>query len=541
MVVSGHAYATAIGNNILKQGGNAIDAAVAIGYALAVVHPCCGNIGGGGFMTIRFANGKTTFINFRERAPALAKPEHFLDSQGRVLSENLSVGHISGSLAKPYLAVGVPGTVMGLNTALARYGSLPLSKVIAPAIQLAQEGFILLPSDEDLFKTSEISFREQPNVAQIFLKNNRTYRAGERLIQKNLADTLKAISKGGTEAFYQGEIAAKIAQAAQENGGLITKEDLRHYYVDEVAPLECDYKNYHIITAPPPGSGVTICQALKIVEAYPLRDLGFHSAMGSHYILEALRFSYADRNQFLGDPRFVHNPVDKMLSPQYIQQIRARIKPNKTTPSSFVHFNLEGGNTTAYVVVDKKGNAVSVTYTLNDYFGAKVIAKDTGFFLNNEMADFTIKPDIANNYGLYQGKPNLIAPHKQPLSSMAPTIITKNNQLFMIIGTPGGSTIASQLIGVILNVIEYNMNIQEAEDMPRFHMQWLPDVVFMERFTFSADTLRILANMGYRFQLGSPYGTLFWGAVAGIVADQSAHLYYGAMDSRRSNGSANGQ
>lgn len=541
MVVSGHRYATDIGNSILNQGGNAIDAAVAIGYALAVVYPCCGNIGGGGFMTIRFANGKTTFLNFRERAPALASPEHYINEQGKVDFENLSTGHITGSLKKPYLAVGVPGTVMGFNTALARYGTLPLAKVMAPAIQLAQDGFILLPGDQPLFKTAEDSFRGEANVAAIFLKNNRVYSSGEKLIQKELANTLKAIAKGGSAAFYQGPIAEKISAASEQNGGLLRKEDFRNYAVVESAPLECDYKNYHIITAPPPGSGVTVCEALKILEAYPLRNFGFHSALGSHYILESLRFSYADRNQFLGDPRFVTNPVDKMLSPQYIQTIRTRIYPNKATPSSFIHFTLEGGNTTAYAVVDNKGNAVSVTYTLNDYFGAKVIAKDTGFFLNNELADFTIKPNSANAYGLFQGKPNLIAPNKQPLSSMAPTIITKEGQLYMILGTPGGSTIPSQLVNVILNVTEYGMNIQEAIDMPRFHQQWLPDLVYMERFTFSADTLRILSKMGYRFQLGSPYGTLLWGAVAGILVDPINHIYFGAMDSRRSNGTASGQ
>ncbi len=541
MVVSGHLYATEVGNNILKAGGNAIDAAVAVGYALAVVHPCCGNIGGGGFMLIRFPNGKSTFINFREKAPAHIDINEYIDKQGKVINDYLSTGHMNSGLQKPYLAAGVPGTVKGLNTALKKYGTKPLMTVMAPAIKLADEGFIVLPGDASIFKLQEANFRKEPNVAKIFLKDNRTFLAGERLVQKDLARTLKTISKNDIAGFYQGEVAEQIVAASNAGGGSIRKEDLLNYSVTESAPLECDYKNFHLITAPPPGSGVTICEALKILETYPLRQFGFHSAMGSHYVLEALRFSYADRNQFLGDPLFVANPVVKLLSPSHIQKIRTRIKPNQATPSSFIHFTTEGANTTAYVIVDKNGTAVSVSYTLNDYFGAKVIPGNTGFFLNNELADFTIKPNTANNYGLYQGWPNLMAPNKQPLSSMAPTIITQNNQLFMVIGTPGGSTIPSQLVNVILNVIEYGMNIQEAEDMPRFHMQWLPDRVYMEPFTFSADTQRLLEKMGYQFQLGSPYGSLLWGAVAGIHKDPTSHLLTGAMDSRRSNGAATGE
>lgn len=541
MVVSGHLYATEVGNNILKAGGNAIDAAVAVGYALAVVHPCCGNIGGGGFMLIRFANGKSTFINFREKAPAHINIKQYIDQQGRVINDYLSTGHMNQGLQKPYLAVGIPGTVKGLNTALQKYGTTPLATVMAPAIKLAENGFNVLPGDASIFKLQEANFRNEPNVAKIFLKNNRTYLNGERLVQRELAQTLKTIAKNGSAGFYQGEVAEKIVTASSVGGGSITKEDLLNYTVTEAAPLQCDYKNFHIITTPPPGSGVTVCEALKILEAYPLRQFGFHSAMGSHYVLEAFRFSYADRNQFLGDPLFVANPVAKLLSASHIQKIRTRIRPDRATPSSFIHFTTEGANTTAYVIVDKNGTAVSVSYTLNDYFGAKVIPGDTGFFLNNELADFTIKPNTANNYGLYQGWPNLMAPNKQPLSSMAPTIITQNNQLFMVIGTPGGSTIPSQLINVILNVTEYGMNIQEAEDMPRFHMQWLPDRVYMEPFTFSADTQHMLEKMGYQFQFGSPYGSLLWGAVAGILKDPSSHLLFGAMDSRRSNGAATGE
>jgi gamma-glutamyltranspeptidase / glutathione hydrolase len=532
MVVSGQHYATQIGLNILKQGGNAIDAAVAMGYALAVVYPCCGNIGGGGFMLIRFANGKSTFLNFREKAPLKIRKEMFLDKNGQVNYDYLSAGHITGGIKKPYLAVGIPGTVMGLNTALSKYGTLPLKEVMQPAILLAEQGFTLLPGDTMLLKTGESEFKTQPNVSPIFLKNGQSYQPGDKLIQKNLANTLMKIAQGGTPAFYEGSIADEIVKASTQQKGVMTKEDLKDFTVEEQPPITCHYKNYQLITAPPPGSGVTICEALKILELYPLSAWGFH----------AVRLSYADRNRYLGDPDYVNNPVNTLLSNSYIQQLRQKIQPSTATPSGTIAFTCpEGGNTTSYVVVDCAGNAVSVTYTLNDYFGAKVMPGNTGFFLNNEIADFTIKSGTSNNYGLFQGGQNQIAPGKRPLSSMSPTILTKDNTLFMVIGTPGGSTIPSQLINVILNVIDYGMNIQEAEDMPRFHMQWLPDTVFMEPFTFSQDTQNDLQKMGYHFHLGSQYGPPLWGAVTGIENEPKEHKLYGAMDSRRPAGAAMGE
>ncbi|MBA2653713.1 MAG: gamma-glutamyltransferase [Gammaproteobacteria bacterium] len=542
MAVSSQRYATEVGACILKQGGNAVDAAVAMGYALAVVNPCCGNIGGGGFMLIRFANGHATFLNFREKAPKKSRLDLFLDPKGNVIFENLSTGHIKGALAKPYLAVGIPGTVMGLNKALEKYGTLPLSQVLAPAIRLAEDGYLLLPGDVSILKTGEESFKTQPNVCAIFMKGGRSYNPGDRLVQKNLATTLKEIASKGTAGFYQGKIAEEIVKASNKNGGVITKSDLSHYSIDEQSPLVCTYRGYKIITTPPPGSGTTICEALKILEPYKLREYGFHSAMGTHYAVEAMRFSYADRNRYLGDPNFIQNPVKTLLSQSHIRKIQAQIKPNKATPSDRIRWDIpEGSNTTSYVVIDRKGNAVSVTYTLNDYFGSKVIPGKTGFFLNNEMADFTIKPNTSNTYGLYQGKQNLLEPNKRPLSSMAPTIMTKDDKLFLVIGTPGGSTIPSQIINVILNVIDYGMNIQEAEDAPRFHMQWLPDKIFMEQFAFSRDTQAILEKMGYQLKLGSPYDTPYWGAVSGILIDSETHKFYGAMDSRRPTGAAIGE
>lgn len=543
MAVSAQRYATEVGYDILKKGGNAVDAAVAMGYALAVVHPCCGNIGGGGFMLIRFANGKSTFLNFREKAPKKSAPELFLDKQGDVNFENLSTHHIKGSLQKPYLAVGVPGTVMGLNMALNKYGTLSLKDVMEPAIQLAEKGFILLPGDVNILRLGEEIFKKEPNVGAIFLNQGRTFKVGEKLIQRQLAKTLKEIAKKGAHEFYSGNIAEQIVKASDANGGLISKDDLKNYTVEELSPLFCTYRGYQVITTPPPGSGVTICEALQILKSYPLSAPGYHAASDTHYIIEAMRFSYADRYRYIGDPDFVKNPIKQLLSSEHIQAIQKKIKPNKATPSSTITWGApqEGHNTTSYVVVDKKGNAVSVTYTLNDYFGAKVIPGNTGFFLNNEMGDFSIKPNTLNNYGFFQGEPNILAPNKRPLSSMAPTIITKNNDLFMVIGTPGGLTIPSQLINVIVNVIDYGMNIQEAEDAPRYHMQWLPDKIFMEAFTFSQDTQALMEKRGYHFQSGSPYGTPLWGAVSGILIDPKTKVLYGAMDSRRSSGAASGQ
>jgi gamma-glutamyltranspeptidase/glutathione hydrolase len=546
MVVSAQHYATQVGYDILKKGGNAIDAAVAMGYALAVVHPCCGNIGGGGFMLIRFADGNITFVNFREKAPQAIHPELFLDNKGYVIPNSLSAGHLSGILCRPYLAVGIPGTVLGLNTALRKYGTLSLREVLQPAIRLAREGYRLLPGDVEVFKNGEKSFKVQPNIAAIFLKNGQLHRPGDVLIQKNLARTLEEIARHGSYAFYHGKIANTIVRASRDHGGVITKKDLQRYTIEELQPIVCRYRGYQIITAPPPSSGgITICETLNIIERFPLNRMGYRSALSSHYILEAMRYTFADRNSLLGDPNFVKNPTKKLISKQYAAYIRKQIQPCRATPSSRIGFTAKsqggGSNTTSYVVVDCHGNAVSVTYTLNDYFGAKIIAGNSGFFLNNELADFSVKPGVANNYGLVQGDANKMAPSKRPLSSMAPTIILKNNQLFMAIGTPGGSTIPTQLINVIVNVIDYGMNIQQAENAPRYHMQWQPDKVFVEPFAFSQETQARLKKMGYKFQFGSPYGTTCWGGVAGILFDTRAHRIYGAIDGRRPAGAAMGE
>ena len=537
MVASSQHLASEVGINILKHGGNAIDAAVAMGYALAVVEPCCGNIGGGGFMLIHLANGKNTFINFREKAPLTSNRKFYLNKNGDPEAQSMKNG---------YLPVAVPGTVAGLNYALQKYGTLPLKEVITPAINLAENGYILQLGDVPHLIESSKAFSLQPNVAAIFLKNGRPYQVGDRLVQKHLASTLRDIASSGTEAFYKGTIADQIVKANKLNGGLITYQDLKEYTVAELKPVICNYRGYQIISAPPPGSGVTLCEILNITRAYPLGFLGYRSAKATQYIVEAMHYAYRD-DSYLGDPDFVKNPVDKILSPAHTKQILSKINDDSTGNSN--KFTLKqdqdtkGGNTTHYSIVDKYGNAVSVTYSLNFYFGAKVIPGNTGFFLNNQMDDFTLKSGTPNDE-LIQSDANLLQPGKRPLSSMTPTIVMKNNRIFMVLGAPGGSTIMTQILETLENVIDYGMNIQEAIDAPRYHMQWSPDVIYMEPYTFSVDTLNILQSKGYHFKIGPPYKTpnnsQTWGAIAIVLRDPQTEVLYGAIDSRRPAGLAVG-
>lgn len=541
MVVSAQHYATEAGQKMLDQGGNAIDAAVAMGYALAVVHPCCGNIGGGGFMLIRFADGRATFINFREEAPAGINSKMFNTKES---ANWLSGGHLSGQAEKPYLAIGVPGTVKGLNTALKKYGTMPLAHVMQPAINLAEYGYYLTDQDVAILSSAEPEFRREPNVVREFLSHVKSFKVGQLFIQKDLANTLRKIAKSGTDEFYHGDLTKIMVNDIRKHGGVITLKDFEDYSIEEMKPISCQYRGYDIITSPPPSSGgVTICETLNIIENIPTKQLSYHSALGVHYLIEALRYSYADRNSYLGDPDFVKNPTEKLISQSYADKIFQKIKKDRAGDSSKIGFTAaksEAENTTAFVVVDKEGNAVSVTYTLNGYFGSKEIAGRTGFFLNNELADFTLKAGEPNSFGLVQSDKNLIGPKKRPLSSIAPTIITKNGHLVMVMGTPGGSTIPSQLIGVIINVLDFGMDIQLAVDSPRIHMQWLPDKVYLEPFTLSQDTEKVLQKMGYELITGSPYGTPRWGAVMAIKVDEKTGKIFGAVDSRRPAGLAIG-
>ena len=399
MVVTAQHLATQVGVDVLKKGGNAIDAAVAVGYALAVVYPAAGNLGGGGFMTLQLADGRKTFLDFREKAPLGASANMYLDASGNV---------IKGLSTKGYLAVAVPGSVAGFEMARAKYGTLPRATLMAPAIKLAERGFVLQQGDADFFQTAVADLRADAPSATIFLNKGELPIAGHKLVQKDLAKTLKLISSKGADGFYKGPVAKALVAASVAGKGLLTQADLDQYAVRELAPVECDYRGYHVVSAPPPSSGgVVICEVLNIVEGYPLKDLGFRSAQSVHYLIEAMRHAYVDRNSYLGDPDFVKNPLERLLDKGYAAKIRAAIDPAKAGVSKDIKPGVEpheGMNTTHYSIVDKDGNAVAVTYTLNDWFGARVTAAGTGVLLNNEMDDFTIKIGVPNMYGLVQDR-----------------------------------------------------------------------------------------------------------------------------------------
>lgn len=502
MVVSSQNLASEIGIAMLKKGGNAVDAAVAVGYAQAVTNPCCGNIGGGGFMTLHLADGQDRFINFRETAPAAASANMYLDADGKVRPGESLYG---------YRAVGVPGTVAGLDLAQRKYGKLTRQQVMAPAIKLARDGFILTRADTDILDTTIQRFRTDPDAARIFLRRDGTpLQPGDRLVQRDLAKTLESIALRGPDAFYRGRIPQIVEAASSKSGGLITAADFAAYKAEDTEPLKCSYRGYDFISAPPPSSGgVTLCETLNILEGYDMRGLGFHSAASVHYMTEAMRHAYLDRNTLLGDPAFIQNPIDKLLSKDYAASIRTLITADTATPSKDVQPGYgvhEKPETTHYSIIDKAGNAVSTTYTVNGRFGAVVIAPGTGFFLNDEMDDFTVKVGVQNLFGLVQGSRNSIAPGKRPLSSMAPTVVTKDGKVFMVLGSPGGSRIITITLQTALNVIDYGMAPQDAVDAPRIHHQWLPDEVDYETQGLSPDTLKILHQMGYKMVEQTPWG-----------------------------------
>ena len=511
VVVSAQHEASDAGARVLAQGGNAIDAAVAVGYALAVTHPCCGNLGGGGFMLIRFASGRSTFFNFREKAPHAAHADMYLDRDGNAIVAESVDG---------FLAAGVPGTVLGLETAREKYGTWPRERLLAPAIELAEQGFTLTQGDVDVLVPATEAFRREPNVAAIFLNQGAAFKAGERLVQKNLATTLRTIRDGGADAFYRGAPAEAVAKSSKLHGALLSREDFDEYSITESAPVRCTYRGYTVLSAPPPSSGgVTLCEMLEVLEGYPLKQYGFHTAKSLHVMAEAMRFAYRDRNTYLGDPAFISNPVARLLSAEHVRSVRARIRPNRATPSAVVGNASpnEHATTTHYSVIDAAGNAVAVTYTINDDFGAKVIAGDSGFFLNDEMDDFTVKAGAPNMFGLIQGKANAIAPGKRPLSSMTPTIVLQGDQPLLVLGAPGGSRITTTVLEVISNVIDHGMSLQQAVDAPRVHHQFLPDELQGEPGAIDAATHKALEAMGYKVTALEPWGTGNAAEVIGIA------------------------
>ena len=526
MVVSAHRLASEVGVRVLQAGGNAVDAAVAVGYALAVVDPCCGNIGGGGFMTVHLADGRETFINFRETAPMAATATMYLDAEGRPIDDLSRHG---------YRAAAVPGTVMGLAHAAVKYGRLPRAALVAPAIALARDGFALSSADTDILEARADRFRRDPAAAKIFLRPDGShFEPGDRLVQSDLAATLELISQQGPEAFYKGPVAAAVEKASRENGGILAASDFAAYTVTETAPLTCTYRGYLLVSAPPPSSGgTTMCEILDILEGYDIAKSGFHSVKSVRFMVEAMRRGYRDRNAYLGDPEFVANPTERLLSKNYAASLRAEIARGDAEKGAGEGAPREKSETTHYSVVDGEGNAVAVTYTINGYFGAGVVAPGTGFFLNNEMDDFTVKPGAANLYGLVQGEPNAIAPGKRPLSSMAPTLVERDGKVVLVLGSPGGSRIITTVLETIMNIVDHGMAAQEAVDAPRLHHQSLPEEVYFERSGLSPDVVTQLTAMGFKLVEQRP-----WGAVE--LIEIAGRRLRGASDSRLPAGAAVG-
>jgi gamma-glutamyltranspeptidase / glutathione hydrolase len=543
MVTSVHGLASQAGVEMMRAGGNAVDAAVATGFALAVVHPQAGNLGGGGFMLFRSADGRAHFIDFREKAPAAATENMYLDAQGNVLPESNKNSSVVG-----YKSVGVPGSVAGLIYAEKQYGKLSIQKVIAPAIKLAREGFVLAYEDARDLKEDEY-LGEFPESKRIFLRNGNYYKPGELFKQPELARTLDRIAKDPDD-FYHGAMARELAAAIHKGGGLVSAEDLANYEVKEREPVRGSYRGYEVIGAPPPSSGgVALIEILNILEGYDLAKLGNRSADSIHLEVEAFRRAFYDRSDFMGDPDFAKIPVAQLIDKKYAAAWRESIDLNHASVSkdlkrpSFGELErvaqlhsgamTEPKNTTHYSVVDAEGNAVSVTTTLNDTFGSRVTADGLGFLLNDEMDDFAAKQGVPNVYGLIQGPANAIGPGKRPLSAMSPTIVLKDGKLFLILGSPGGPTIITTVANVLIGVVDFGLDIQEAVNAPRFHNQWLPDEILIED-RVSPDTMNLLRSKGQKLKIEH-----FWGDGECIMVDPKTGERLAGSDGRN-NGKAVG-
>ena len=528
MVVAMEAIAADVGVSVLQKGGNAVDAAVAVGFALAVTHPFAGNIGGGGYMLVRMADGRTTFIDFRERAPEKASRNMYLDAKGELTKDSIEGWRSSG----------VPGSVRGFEIAVKKYGRRTWTDSLAPAIELASKGFaVSYPLAEGLKGSRGLA--ADPESKRVFQRDGKFFDVGETIVQADLARTLQRISGNGPNEFYEGETAKRFAHEMAKHGGLISLADLKNYRALERTPLQGAYKGYTVITAPPSSSGgIALLEMLGILEGTGYEKGGLGSASSIHYQAEAMRLAYADRNEYAGDPDFVKVPIAGLLDPAYLARRRATIDPERATPSSAVRPGQPAGTekmeTTHYSVVDSEGNAVAVTYTLNGGYGNGITVPGLGFLLNNEMDDFSAKPGTANMFGLVQGEANAIAPGKRPLSSMTPTMLLKDGKLFMTIGAPGGSRISTAVMQVILNVVDFGMNIQDAIDAPRVHHQWQPDRLSLER-GISPDTVAILKSRGYDVDYAP--GVVL-AQTAGIVSDGG--WLQGGSDGRSAAGKAVG-
>ncbi len=549
IVVSVHELASRAGVEIMQAGGNAVDAAVATGFGLAVVHPQAGNLGGGGFMLIRLADGRARFVDYREKAPAAATANMYLDAQGNVIDNAGVVG---------YKAVGVPGSVAGMVYTEKEYGKLTLGQVMAPAIKLARDGFPLAWQDAHDLQDKDLA--KFPESRRIFQRNGNYYKQGEVLRQPELARTLERIAKDPDD-FYRGAMAHELAASIQKGGGLITVEDLARYEVKEREPIRGTYRGYEIISAPPPSSGGTaLMEILNILEGYDLAKAGDRSAASIHLTVEAFRRAFYDRAEFLGDPDFSKIPVAQLIDKKYGAAWRESIDPARAStskdlkrPAIFSELEQyasqhsqtpavrEPEHTTHYSVVDSDGDSVAVTTTLNDSFGSRVTAEGLGFLLNDEMDDFAAKQGVPNLYGLIQGPANAIGPGKRPLSAMTPTIVLKDGKLSLVLGSPGGARIITTVANILMGVVDYGMNIQEAVNAPRFHHQWLPDEVHVEQW-FSPDAIKLLQQMGHKVEIGETVGgdwSPYWSDGECIAIDPKTDERLGASDVRN-NGKAVG-
>jgi gamma-glutamyltranspeptidase/glutathione hydrolase len=532
MVASVHPQASGVGAQVMREGGNAVDAAVAVGFALAVVHPAAGNLGGGGFMLYRTAKGETHFLDFREKAPAAASRNMYLDKQGNVTEQSWF----------GYRSAGVPGTVAGLVDAERRWGKLGVAKVMAPAIRLAREGVAITQYEAAMMRDEDLA--RDPVSKRIFQRNGHFYEQGEILKQPELAATLERIARNPDE-FYHGPLAIQIATAIQKGGGLITVADLADYKVVERTALHGSYRGYDIYSAPPPSSGgIALIETLNILEGFDLHAAKRNSARHLHLVAEAYRRAFFDRSVFLGDPDFVDTPVAQLTDKKYAAEWRSSIDPNKASKSSELqrpsmaeldqsaashapYIGPEKQDTTHYSIVDEAGDAVAVTTTLNDSFGSRVTLPGLGFLLNDEMDDFAAKPGVPNMFGLIQGEANAIEPGKRPLSSMTPTMVVKDGRLLLVLGSPGGPTIISTVANVLTNAVDFGEDIQRAVNAPRFHHQWMPDELRVEAWQLSPDTVELLEKMGHKIKRAAS-----WGDAECVAIDWKTGERLGASDAR---------
>jgi gamma-glutamyltranspeptidase / glutathione hydrolase len=527
MVASQNALASQVGAEVLRAGGSAVDAAVATAFAMAVTHPAAGNLGGGGFLLYRPDQGEPVAYDFRETAPARASATMFLKDG----AYDARTHHES------YLSIGVPGTVAGLHLAWREHGKLPWRRLVEPAVALARDGFVVSDGFARSLEGALPALRAHPASLAQFSRNGAPYRRGDVLKQEDLARTLERIAAQGPPGFYRGETARLIAQEMRQGGGLITEADLSAYAPKKRVPVRGNYRGYEILSMPPPSSGGTaLVEMLNVLEGYDLRSMGSGSAATVHHVVEAMRRAFADRARDLGDPDFNPEiPVARLTSKEYAAELRHTIRRTQATPSSPASFEWpkESAETTHLSVVDANRNAVALTYTLEDSYGSKIVVPGAGFLLNNEMGDFNAGPGLTNADGLVGTPPNLAAPGKRMLSSMTPTILARNGKVFLVIGSPGGRTIINTVLLVILNIVDFGRNVQEAIDAPRFHHQWLPDVVRYERYGLSPDTVALLEAQGHHLTEISAQG-----AAEGILFDAGSGLLEGGIDRRATDGSA---